>query len=64
MNRTQAIQSLTVQETIINALRGNLMVLERKLKWVAGEEWEEVKADIEATERALKYAYRLMHQSA
>ena len=64
MSRAQIIQSQIPQETILNALRANLMVLERKLNWVAGDEWEEVKASIEATERAIEYAYRLMLQSA
>jgi len=59
MNRTQAIQSLTVQETILNALQGQRNCWEGKLNWVAGEEWEEVKARIESLDRAIAYTYKL-----
>jgi hypothetical protein len=59
MNRAQIIKSLTPQETILNVLQGQRVELSRKLNWVAGDEWEEVKADLESVDRALAFAYKL-----
>ncbi len=59
MNRAQIIQSLTPQETILNVLHCRREALHRKLPWVAGDEWDETKANLEAVDRALDYAYQL-----
>lgn len=59
MTRTQIIKSLSVQETILNALNAQRIALEGKLNWVAGEEQEETKAFLENVKRALAYAYKL-----
>ncbi len=64
MNRTQAIQSLTVQETIINVLNEQYDALNRKLAWAVGDEYDETKALIRSVSRALAYAYRLNNQTA
>jgi len=62
MNRTQAIQSLTAQETIINVLNEQYATLNRKLAWAVGDEYDETKALMRSVSRALAYAYRLNNQ--
>ena len=64
MNRTQAIQSLTIQETILNALNEQYATLNRKLAWAVGDEYDETKALIRSVSNALAYAYRLNNQTA
>jgi hypothetical protein len=64
MNRTQAIQSLTAQETIINVLNEQYATLNRKLAWAVGDEYDETKSLIRSVSRALAYAYRLNNQTA
>jgi hypothetical protein len=63
MNRTQAIQSLTVQETIINALNEQYSTLNRRLAWAVGDEYDEIKALMRSVSIALSFAYRLNNQS-
>jgi hypothetical protein len=64
MNRTQTIQSLTAQETILNVLNEQYAMLNRKLTWAVGDEYDEIKALMRSVSRALAYAYRLNNQSA
>lgn len=64
MNRTQAIQSLTAQETIINVLNEQYATLNRKLAWAVGDEYDETKALMRSVSNALAYAYRLNNLTA
>jgi len=59
MNRAEIIKYLSPTETIINVLRYELVDLNRKLPWVAGDEWYEIKANIESVENALEFAFKL-----
>lgn len=59
MTRAQTIQSLTVQETILNVLNAQRADLERRLPWVIGDERDEVNASLESINRALRFAYQL-----